>query len=186
MKLILLFGPPAVGKMTVGQALAKRTEFKLFYNHLSLELVNQFFDFGTEEFDRLDKIIRFNIFNEFAKSDLPGLIFTIVWAFNQKEDEEYMNEICEIFKGVGAEIYMVELSADLEVRLLRNKHENRLAHKASKRDLEMSERSLLHFQEIYQMNSKEGELPEWNILRIDNTNRTPDEVAKMIQAHFDL
>ena len=44
----------------------------------------------------------------------------------------------------------------------------------------------LTFQEIYQMNSKEGELPEWNILRIDNTNRTPDEVAKMIQEHFSL
>ena len=47
MKLIILFGPPAVGKMTVGQELEKITRLKLFHNHMSLELVNQFFDFGT-------------------------------------------------------------------------------------------------------------------------------------------
>jgi shikimate kinase len=62
MKLVLLIGPPAVGKMTVGQELAKRTGLKLFHNHMSLELVNQFFDFGTEAFERLDKTIRFAIF----------------------------------------------------------------------------------------------------------------------------
>ena len=36
MKLLLLFGDAAVGKMTVGQELAKITGLKLFYNHLIL------------------------------------------------------------------------------------------------------------------------------------------------------
>ena len=186
MKLILLFGPPAVGKMTVGQALAELTGFKLFYNHMSLELVNQFFDFGTASFKRLDKTIRFSIFQEVAKSELSGLIFTIIWAFNLKEDEEYMDEIIEVFRQEGAEIYFVELKADLETRLKRNQHENRLAHKASKRDLEMSERSLLHSEKIYRMNSEENEFPERNILRIDNSNLEPEAVAELIKSNFNL
>ena len=62
MNLMVLLGPPAVGKMTVGQALQKLTDYKLFYNHLSLELVNQFFDFGTPNFSNLDRQIRFDIF----------------------------------------------------------------------------------------------------------------------------
>ncbi len=67
MKFIFIVGPPAVGKMTVGQALAKQTGYKLFYNHMSLELVNQFFDFGTPHFRDLGKTIRFEIFKEIAK-----------------------------------------------------------------------------------------------------------------------
>ena len=30
----MICGPQAVGKMTVGQELAKMTEYKLFYNHI--------------------------------------------------------------------------------------------------------------------------------------------------------
>ena len=39
MKLVIIIGPPAVGKMTIGQALEKITDLKLFHNHMSIELV---------------------------------------------------------------------------------------------------------------------------------------------------
>ena len=42
MKFILLFGPQAVGKMTVGQELAKITDLKLFHNHMTIDLVSHF------------------------------------------------------------------------------------------------------------------------------------------------
>ena len=35
--LVLILGPHAVGKMTVGQELAKITELRLFHNHMSIE-----------------------------------------------------------------------------------------------------------------------------------------------------
>lgn len=53
MKFILLFGPQAVGKMTVGHELEKITELKFFHNHMTIELVYPFFGFGTEAFNRL-------------------------------------------------------------------------------------------------------------------------------------
>lgn len=40
--LIMITGPQAVGKMTVEQELAKLTNFKLFHNHMSIDLVNNF------------------------------------------------------------------------------------------------------------------------------------------------
>ena len=49
MKLVILFGPQAVGKMTVGQELAKQTGLKLFHNHMTIDLVSNFFDYGTVE-----------------------------------------------------------------------------------------------------------------------------------------
>jgi hypothetical protein len=56
--LVIIVGAPAVGKMRVGQELAAYTGLKLFHNHLSLEVTNPFFDFGTKPFYELDKKIR--------------------------------------------------------------------------------------------------------------------------------
>jgi len=58
----------------------------LFHNPLSIELVNRFFDFGTESFERLYKAIRFALFRGMPDSELGGLIFTLVWDYNFKED----------------------------------------------------------------------------------------------------
>jgi shikimate kinase len=48
MSFLLLVGPPAVGKMTVGQALAQKLGYPLFHNHLSIELSLHIADFGWE------------------------------------------------------------------------------------------------------------------------------------------
>jgi shikimate kinase len=186
MKLIIIFGPPAVGKMTVGQELAKITNLKLFHNHMSLELVNNFFDFGTPNFRRLDKAIRFDIFNELAKSDLEGVIFTMVWALNFKEDENYIDRIVKVFEKKNAEIYFIELKAELKERLVRNKDEHRLKHKPSKRDVSFSEKSLLSFELQYRMNTTTGDLPNKKILTIDNTNLEAAEVAEIIKKHIEI
>ena len=39
LKLLFIIGNGAVGKMTVGQELMKRTRLRLFHNHMSIELV---------------------------------------------------------------------------------------------------------------------------------------------------
>ena len=153
MKFITIIGPQAVGKMTVGQELAKITELKLFHNHMTIELVSNFFSYGSEQGKRLVHSFRNQIFEEVAKSDLEGLIFTYVWAFNMKEDEEYYNNIKEIFRKQGAEIYLVELEADLEERVRRNETENRLLNKPTKRNIEWSKKNLLSDVEKYRLNS---------------------------------
>ena len=107
MKLVIICGPPASGKMTVGMELAEATGLKLLHNHLSIELVLKFFDFGTEAFEKLDRNIRFEIFKSIAESELPGLIFTMVWAFNEPEDKEYITEIINVF-NIDTEVYIVE------------------------------------------------------------------------------
>jgi len=184
MKFVLLFGPPAVGKMTVGQELAQITGLKLFHNHMSLELVNQFFDFGTPSFEHLDKVIRFEIFREVAKSDLAGLIFTYVWAFDEPADTDYIQEAIGIFEEQDAQIYLVELTAELDERLKRNRDEHRLAHKPSKRDIAFSEKSLLYFEANYRMHSKKGELATYHLLKMDNTHLSAAEAAEKIKKHF--
>lgn len=43
MKLVFLYGPPAVGKLTVAQALAQKTSFKVLHNHLVNDLAEVVF-----------------------------------------------------------------------------------------------------------------------------------------------
>lgn len=186
MKLILLFGSQAVGKMTVGHELEKITNLKLFHNHMTIELVSPFFNYGTPTGKKLVKLFREEIFKEVAASDLEGLIFTYLWYFDSKEDWDYLESLTNIFKDKGAEIYYVELEADFNERIKRNKTEHRLEHKPSKRDIEWSENEVKKSNLEHRSNSNEGEIQEKNYIKIDNTNLSPETVATKIKETFNL
>ena len=178
MKLILIFGNSAVGKMTVGQELAKITGLKLFHNHMTIEPVLEIFGgFNVRAITRLRQVI----FEEFAKTDNYGMIFTFMWALDSKEDKEYVAEVKKIFEPYGTEFYHVELVCDLETRLARNATENRLKHKASKRDIEASNKRVLDDDKKHRFESYDGEFDFENYMKIDNTKLPAEEVAKIIK-----
>lgn len=178
MKLVIIVGSGAVGKMTVGQELMKITDLRLFHNHMMIEPVIDIFGYFH---GGVTQKLREVIFEEFLNSENKGMIFTFMWAFDMPSDREYVMNVASRFD----EVYCVELIADRSVRLERNKTENRLKNKASKRDLEASEQRLFN-EERYRLVSDEGEIPFSNYLRIDNTNLASDIVAKMIKEKFDL
>ncbi|MMZ57118.1 hypothetical protein D1872_190340 [compost metagenome] len=184
-KFILIFGPQAVGKMTVGHELTKITDMKLFHNHMSIELFHPFFGFESETW-RLSSILRREFFESFSGSNQYGLIFTYVWGFDLQEDWDFVKQTCDIFETKGAEIYFVELEADIEERLKRNSTTFRLDHKPTKRNIEQSEKDLLHTMEKHRLNSRQGEIQRENYLRINNTYLSAEEVAKEIKANFNL
>ena len=182
MKFIILFGPPAVGKMTVGLELEKATGIKLFHNHATIELVLNFFDYGMNAFKRLVHSFRMQIFEEVANSDLPGMTFTYVWDLDGEGDYTFIREACTIFEKAGADIYIVELSADLEERLIRNKTELRLKEKPSKRNVERSEANLLDLHNKLRLNTAEEEdlgFP-YKHIRIDTTKLEASQTAEVI------
>ena len=185
MKFLIIFGPPAVGKMTVGFEIAKLTGFKVFHNHLTIELLLNFFEYESAEFKKLNREFRRMLFEEIAKSDLPGLIFTYVWAFDIADDSEYVEEVCEIFRRENAEIYFAELEADEEIRLERNKTELRLEHKPSKRNLKRSEDGLLRLSREHKLNS-DGETFGENYIKMNNSDLCAKDTAERIIKRFNF
>ena len=184
-KLVIILGPHAVGKMTVGQELSKLTGLRLFHNHMSIELARKLFDHSEKEWGILNGTIRQTVFELFAKGDFPGLIFTYMCAFDMQSEFDYLLGIIDLFKANGADCFVVELCADFNVRLVRNKSENRLVHKESKRELEQSEAEMRRTSEKYRLNSYEGEkLPFENYMKLDNTNLPPEEAARKIMEYF--
>jgi len=182
-KLLIIAGDTAVGKMTVGQEIARRTGLRLFHNHMSIELVLSVFGKRNAAADRR---IREAIFEEFAASDAEGMIFTFMWAFDAPEDTAYIVRVADIFRAHGAEIYCAELDAPQEVRLARNRTENRLAHKPSKRDIASSEARLIRDDIQHRMISRDGEVPFEHFIRIENADVSPEEAAERIIQAFGL
>ena len=184
--LLFVVGPPAVGKMSVGQAITERTGLRLFHNHIAIELALRYFDHGTPAFHRLDGQIRRLVIEEVAASDLPGLVFTYVWAFNLPEDQAVVEEYAKPFRERGARVLFVELEAPQAERLKRTAGVSRLAEKPSRRDLDAVRRDLLEDDARYQLNSggKFDQHPDY--LRINNTLLTPGEVAERVIEHFAL
>ncbi|KAA0546207.1 AAA family ATPase [Bacillus sp. BGMRC 2118] len=186
MKFVLLFGPQAVGKMTVGHELERMTDLKLFHNHMTIDLVTPFFDYGTKEGKRLVNLFRQEIFEAAAKSEMYGMIFTFVWAFNHQGDWDYVEKVCNLFEENGATVYFVELEADVDERLERNKTPHRLEHKPTKRNLDWSEQDLLKSMDKYRLNSLEGEIKRENYMKINNTSLSAKEVAQLVKDNFQL
>ena len=186
MKFILIFGPGAVGKMTVGQELEKITGLKLFHNHMAIEFVAPFFNYSSPEGRRLVGLFRQEIFGAVADSDMYGLIFTYMWAFDYQSDWEYVNDVCKIFESKGADICFVELEADYEERHRRNSTPNRLEHKPTKRNLELSEKRFIAAENNHRLNSLPGEIDRENYIRINTTNIEPQKAAILIKDTFAL
>ena len=184
MSLIFIIGPPAVGKMTVGQELERRTGFKLFHNHVAIEVVAPYFSYGTPQGRSLVGQIRRAFFDSFAADAENSYIFTFVWAFGEPGEREFIEGVAQQFGDAGHSIYWVELEAIFEERLSRNCSENRLANKPTKRDIEWSDGHVREIEEKYRFNSTPGELEYENYLRIDNTNLAATDVAREIGAFF--
>jgi|SRR5882672_3823915 len=105
MKLIFLYGLPGTGKLTIARELSQLTAYKLFHNHLTVDLLLSVFEFGSKPFIELREKIWLSIFEEAAS--LPGLIFT----FNP-ENSVRQSFIENTIRGVesrGGEVLFVEV-----------------------------------------------------------------------------
>jgi len=184
--LIFIIGPQAVGKMTVGQELSRATGFKFMHNHQTIDLLLPFFEHGSPSFLRLLLDFRRSIFEEVAAHEtIPGFIFSCVWNFDSVLDRADMEMLAEPFSRRGGRTLFVELEADLETRLQRNRTEHRQHHKPSKRDVAFSESLLLKEGKGRYNSNGDFPYPERHF-QINNEQLSPREVVEQVCAHFEL
>jgi broad-specificity NMP kinase len=171
MKLIFLHGAPAVGKLTVARELARLTGFRLFHNHLTVDLVSSLFAFGSEPFIRLREEIWRAAFAEAARADV-SLIFT----FNPESTvrEHFVQDAIDVVAAAGGRLVFVELTCaegELERRL---------------EDGSRKEFGKLASVEQYRSLKAVGafrfpKLP--NGISLDTTNQSPEDIAQLITEH---
>ena len=183
--LIVICGPQAVGKMTVAESLRDKLRYNMMMNHDSIEVSDRIFGFATPAQKEFNAVFRKKAFELAVKHDVD-LIFTYVCAFDIQEEREYLNALKNLFEQNGGRFCFVELSADLETRLVRNETPHRMERKASKKDVVWSKANLLKDAKNHRLNSNKGEVWFKNHLKIDNTNLEPDQVADQVIETFHL
>jgi hypothetical protein len=118
MKLIFLHGLPGVGKLTVARELEMLTGFRVFHNHLTVDLVQSVFEFGSQPFVELREKIWLEVFSRAAEAKLDGLIFTFV--FERTVRDSFIGSVRSIVESNGGEVHFVELQCspqELEGRI---------------------------------------------------------------------
>ncbi len=175
MKLVILYGAPAAGKLTIATELARRTGFKVFHNHLSIDCVKPVFDFGTPPFLRMIETIRFSTIAEAAREGVD-LIHTFVYAFG--EDDEHFSKLIASAEGNGGEVHLVLLKCDPEVLKTRIGNDSRVRI-GKLTDPDSIDGSLKR----YDLRSR---YPGRESLVIDTTDLEPCEAATQIIEHFGL
>lgn len=173
--MVFLYGPPGVGKLTVSREIARRTGFKVFHNHLTIDAVLPVFEFGTPAFGRMIRAMREALLGEAAREDVD-LVFTSVYA--HPEDIGYMEQMCAAVEDNGGEVHLVQLLCDLDILEQRVESESRT--QASK----VSSAEALRL--ILEHNDLSTPLPGRESLRIDSSRLSAEEVAGIVIGHLRL
>lgn len=112
MKLIIIYGPPASGKLTIAKALAQATDAPLFHNHLVADFAHSFFQFGTKEFIRLAKKLRMLGVATALDAKIPKLIMTFAYGLETGSgagDDAVLKTIMQKVSTRGGSVLFVQL-----------------------------------------------------------------------------
>lgn len=182
-KIILIYGAPAVGKLTVAEKLTQKTGYKLFHNHLTTDLVQAIFERGNSIGDTIITKLRFELLELAIKERVSGIVMTTAYApeyvhSNGKTDEWYISELENITIKNGGDFYGVHLIAEKET-LLKRVTENSRSKYGKLVDKKIME-------ELTNKYDFTKSIKTSNSLIINNDNLTPEKVSDLIKDKFNL
>jgi shikimate kinase len=176
MQAVFLYGPPGVGKLSVASELVTLTGFKLFHNHLTIDLVTSVFERGTEGWARLIREIGQRVLVEAAREGID-LVVTDVYP-GTPYTTAYWRSMLESVRSGGGTVLLVQLTCAREELFVRLQNESRREHG------KLTDPHVLA--EMLERSDFFAALPFGPHLRIDSTHKSPSEVAAHIAAHYSL
>lgn len=175
-KLIFLYGPPAVGKLTVAKAFAKLTGYKLFHNQLTNDLVESLFDWGEKPFHDFVHRYRLELIEAAAKHRLRGVIFTFVYW--RKYDDAFIRELVRRVKKHHGKVCFVQLTCDVPTLLRRVRHTSRLQFRKIRTTKKL--RTMIQQKDMF------SPVPYRENLVINTRSLSPVDAARIIKKHYKL
>ena len=107
MRLILLYGPPAAGKLTVARELARRTGYGVLHNHLTLDAVSSVIPRAMSSFWPVVEDLRLRIVTAAVKEKVRGIIVT--YCYEHPQDRKTLSRLIAAVQRGGGSIHLVHL-----------------------------------------------------------------------------
>jgi chloramphenicol 3-O-phosphotransferase len=114
MKLIILYGPPAAGKLTIATALADLIEYKVLDMHMINDLVYTFFPDGVA-YRWLTQKMKFQIIQIAAQQNMPGLILTYGYHANVPSRDRWVKSVMNTVDRYGGSTHFVYVTAPEDI-----------------------------------------------------------------------
>jgi len=175
MKLIVIYGPPASGKLTVAKELSKITGFKLFHNHLVNDALSSVMEFNTKSYWKRNKKLKIDLIKVAHKEGTKGLIFTMVYV---GKEASFVRRFKNYLEKNGSKVYFVKLECGEKELFKRVKQESRKQFKKLR-----SIKALRKYMKKYDVYAP---LPLEKQFVIDNTKLSGRRVADMVANHYKL
>lgn len=118
MRVIILYGLPGVGKLTIARGLAQLRGYRVFHNHLVFDAVEALFPFGSSAFVELRDRLWLELLSRAAQEKVGNVIFTI--ARDRTVSDDFLERLALALSATGADVRCVELTCgiqDLERRI---------------------------------------------------------------------
>ena len=176
MKLIFIYGLPATGKLTVAQELVAITGYKLFHNHLVVDLLLTVFEFGSPEFVALREEMWLSIFEQACRAQLPGLIFTFAPEATVRPD--FIANTRSTVAAAGGEVDFIELTCPLPELKRRMGSLSRMQYKKLP--------SVPLFEQLHEEGSFDASYMPRPKLSIDTSDNQPARAALQIARALNL
>ena len=171
MRVVYLYGPPGVGKLTVGTALASLAGFRLFHNHLTVNLATAVFARESEPWRELIRHVRRDVFAAASREGV-SLVYTGVYLGTEEQTEAIRTMLQPVHEG-GGDVYYVQLTCEREEHLARVQNPARRLHQ-----------KLTDARVVEERYTGDPTMPFAPHLRLDITHLAPEGAAERIVAHF--
>jgi hypothetical protein len=187
MDLVVIFGPPASGKLTLARKLCEHTGYGLLQGDLPLESLSNVFGWASPSSAKLGHEFRRRILEEAVATDVLGIVMTLVWALDAEAHVNVVDGYCDFVSQAGGRVQFLELYAEREARLVRYG-----AAQPEDLDTEALRGFLFELDAHYVMNSGPGQSAAGELLatyhheRVDTTDLSPGEVAAVVETALAL
>ncbi|HVJ21291.1 MAG TPA: AAA family ATPase [Polyangiaceae bacterium] len=170
MRLLFLYGPPAVGKLTVAKLLARRSGYVLFHNQLTVDLAQQIFPWGSAEYVDLVDRLRLEIMQRAAKAEVSGMIFTFVYA--HPLDLPFVRKVQRVLRRHDGSTHFYQLTCQREDLFQRVKQDSRRDHEKIR-----TKKTLQRVLDRYDLHTA---IPRTESLLVDTSRLRPAAAAELI------
>jgi tRNA uridine 5-carbamoylmethylation protein Kti12 len=175
-RLVYLYGPPGVGKLTVAREVAELTGYRLLHNHLTVNLVSTLFPYGTDDYTRLVRKLRLVMIEEAVRADIHHIVTNV--NTGSADQHAFIRSLTEVVAAGGGSTLFVQLTCAYDAWLTRIASEARQTEgKPTDPDLVLR---------LFAQKDPFARLPFEPTLTLDTTHLVPAQTAAQIVDFFEL